>query len=96
MIWPQANYYQCIKFIANETPSVKIFTERAVGRTLLRLGYTNKITSTVPYQAFTDHNLHRCHMFWNNPWPLGFMGMPRRTLLDIDEFGLHLNAANKK
>ena len=95
-IWPQVNYYKCIAFIASETSNANIFNEKAVSRALCCLGYTRKVTSTVAYQALTDHNLCCCHMFWNSPWPLGIMGMIRRTLIDIDEFGLHLNAANRK
>ena len=35
-------------------------------------------------------------MFWTEPWPVRLHGVPWRTLVNIDEFGLHLNAANKK
>jgi hypothetical protein len=35
-------------------------------------------------------------LFWNELWPIGIHGTPRRSLINIDEFGLHLNAANKK
>jgi len=35
-------------------------------------------------------------MFWTEPWPVRIHGVPWRTLVKIDEFGLHLNAANKK
>ena len=96
MIWPQANYYECIAFIANETPNAKIFNQKAVSRALRRLGYTRKVTSTVAYQALTDRNLRRREMFFTRQWPYGIMGTPRRRLIDIDEFGLHLNAANRK
>ena len=94
--WPQANYYECIAFIANETPNAKIFNQKAVSRALRRLGYTRKVTSTVAYQALTDQNLRRREMFFTRQWPYGIMGTPRRRLIDIDEFGLHLNAANRK
>jgi hypothetical protein len=30
LIWPQANYYECIAFIANETDDAEIFTEKQV------------------------------------------------------------------
>jgi hypothetical protein len=30
------------------------------------------------------------------PWPVGIHGIPRRLLIDADEFGLHLNDANRK
>jgi hypothetical protein len=55
-----------------------------------------KITSTVAYQAFSTRNLIRRQQFWNEPWPVGIHGTPRQWVIDVDEFGLHLNAANKK
>ena len=57
LIWPQANYYECITFIANESDDAKIFTEKQVSLALRKLGYTRKVTSTVTYQAFTKRNL---------------------------------------
>ena len=96
MIWPHSSYYECIAFIANESDDARIFCLMAVSRALKKLEYTTKITSTVAYQAFTTRNLARRQMFWTEPWPVGIHGVPRRTMVDIDKFGLHLNAANKK
>ncbi len=67
-----------------------------MGRALQKLGYTTKVTSTVAYQAFTEHNKCRRQLYWNKLWPLGIYGIPRRLLIDADEFGLHLNLANRK
>jgi hypothetical protein len=55
-----------------------------------------KVTSTVAYQAFTEHNFNRCCLYWTRPWLLGIHGTPRRLLIDGDKFGLHLNSANRK
>ena len=59
LIWPQANYFECIAFIANSTNDAKIFTEGDIGKALRRLGYTMKVTSTVAYQALMERNLTR-------------------------------------
>ena len=96
LIWPQANYYECIAFIANESDDAEIFTEKQVSLALRKLGYTQKVTSTVAYQAFTERNLIRRRLYWTMPWPVGIHGIPRRLLIDADEFGLHLNDANRK
>ncbi len=56
LIWPQSNYFECIAFIANETADAKIFSKEEKGRAFQKLGYTTKVTSTVAYQAFTEHN----------------------------------------
>jgi hypothetical protein len=96
LIWPQSNYFECIVFIANETADAKIFSKKEVSRALQKFGYTTKVTSTIAYQAFTEHNKHRRQLYWNEPWPLAIYGIPRRLLIDADEFGLHLNSANRK
>ena len=46
-----------------------------------------KVTSTVAYQAFTERNLTRGRLYWTMPWPIGIHGIPRRLLIDADEFG---------
>ena len=96
LIWPQANYFECIAFIANSTNDAKIFTEGDIGKALRRLGYTMKVTSTVAYQALTERNLTRRRLYWTMPGPIGIHGIPRRLLIDADKFGLHLNDANRK
>ncbi len=96
LVWPHSRYYECIAFIANEADVVKIFNENNISRALRGLVYTSKVTSTVTYQAFTQRNLLRRRLLWNEPWLIGIHGMPRRSLIDIDELGLHMNAANKK
>ncbi len=95
MIWLHLSYYKCIAFIANEMDDTKIFNEMAVSRALRKLGYTTKIPLLVAYQAFATRNLIRRHQFWNEPWPVGIHGTLRRRIIDVDKFGLHLNAANK-
>ena len=75
LIWPQANYFECIAFICNQTDDAKIFMEGDIGKALRRLGYTMKVTSTVAYQAFTERNLTRRRLFWTMPWPIGIHGI---------------------
>jgi len=96
MIWPQASYFECIAFIANEPNDSRIFNKMILSRALCSLGYTRKVTSTVAYHALTERNLLRRRIFWDEQWPVGVNGFPRQHLIDVDEFGLHLNAANSK
>jgi hypothetical protein len=96
LVWPHLMYYECIAFIANEVNVVKIFNKKNISWALCEFGYTSKVTSTVAYQAFMQWNLLHQRLFWNEPWPIKIHGTPRRSLINIDEFGLHLNAANKK
>jgi hypothetical protein len=97
LVWPHLTYYEYITFIANNKANViKIFNKMNISRALCGLCYTSKVTSTVAYQAFTQRNLLCWRLFWNKPQPMGIHGTPRRSLFDIEEFGLHLNVANKK
>ena len=40
--------------------------------------------------------MERHQLYWTRPWPVGIHGIPQHQLIDADEFGLHLNAANRK
>ena len=70
MILPQASYFECIAFIANESNDSRIFNKMSISRALCSLGYTRKVTSTVAYQALTERNLFRRQIFWDEPWHL--------------------------
>ena len=96
MIWPQASYFECIVFIANESSDSRIFNKMSISRALCSLGYTRKDTSTVAYQALTKRKLLQRRIFWDEPWPIVVNGFTRQHLIDANEFGLHLNAANIK
>ena len=96
MVWPQATYLECVAYIANNSPDGRIFTEWAVGDALRKLGFTHKVSSTTAYQAFTPRNVLRRNLFWTRPLPLGIHGVRRCRMNDVDEFGIHLNCANRK
>jgi hypothetical protein len=96
LIWPRATYIECIAFISNKSNDARVFLEKDVSKALRKLGYTMKVTSTVAYQAFTEHNLNCRCLYRTWPWLLGIHGTPRRLLIDRDEFGLHLNSANNQ
>lgn len=96
IVWPHSTCLECIAFIANETTTTKIFSVPVVSQALRRLGYSIKVISTVAYQAFIERNMMRRHLFWTQPWPVGIHGTRQRKLIDADEFGVHLNAANRK
>lgn len=96
LIWPHSINVECIAFIANNSTEGRIYTEKDVSKALVDLGYTRKVTSTVANQAFTERNMLRREMFWTQSYPVGIHGTPRSTLIDVDEFGVHKNAANCK
>lgn len=53
LIWPQANYFECIAFIANQSDDAKVFSEGDVSLALRKLGYTMKVTS-LPRSSHCD------------------------------------------
>mmetsp|Transcript_40189 Transcript_40189/g.45907 ORF Transcript_40189/g.45907 Transcript_40189/m.45907 type:complete len:221 (-) Transcript_40189:115-777(-) len=57
---------------------------------------TRKRASTESYEAFTPQNIWRCDMFWSQPPPLCVVTIPRRQYIDVDEFGIEMNACNSK
>jgi hypothetical protein len=65
----------CIAFIANQSDDARIFSEQDMGRALRKLGYTQKVTSTVAYQAFTQRNLDRRCLYWTHLGQSEFMGL---------------------
>lgn len=60
------------------------------------LGLARKKSSTTAYQAFTPHNMHRSHLYWNTAYPTGIVGIPRAFFLDLDECGIWLEKCNRK
>jgi hypothetical protein len=56
---------------------------------------TRKAASTTAYQAFSPRCMRLYDEFWSLPYPLGVIGTPRRRLIDIDEFGLCIESANR-
>ena len=57
---------------------------------------TRKVASTEAYQAFFPRNIWRCNIFWSQPPPLGVVTIPRRTMIDVDEFGMSMNRCDSK
>ena len=53
LIWSQANYFECIAFIANQSDDAKVFSEGDVSLALRKLGYTMKVTS-LPRSSHCD------------------------------------------
>ena len=64
----------------------------------LRLGelqVTYKKVSVEAYDAFSPRNLLREELFWTKGLPLGKVGIERRKLIDVDEFGVEYKRLNR-
>ena len=73
----------------------ELYSDDVISKRLNELQITKKKASTEAFQAFTPENRFRVECFFLCPPPLGVFGVPRRKLIDIDEFGLKLEKCNR-
>ena len=52
--------------------------------------------STEAYHAFLTVNLRKEALFWGKLLSVGVIGVRRRQMIDVDEFGMELNRTNRK
>ena len=90
---PHATIDEVTAFIYNE--GGELYDQRRVQQRLSELDITNQKASMEAYQAPTRNNQFIAWFFWNSGPPLGVMNVPRRTLIDVDEFGLTLEKCNR-
>jgi len=62
-------------------------SHQAISNCLQELDITKKRASTEGYQTQQPDVQFRVWGFWNCPPPLGIFQVPRRRLIDVDEFG---------
>ena len=84
--YPDASLDEIAVFIYNE--GGELYDNSTISRRLKELQITKKKASTEAYQAFTPENRLKAHVFFHNPPRFGIAGVPRRKLIDVDEFGL--------
>jgi hypothetical protein len=94
VIFPDADADEITLFIYNH--GGQVYERSEITKRMQELGLTKKIASTEAYQAFTPENVLKAELFWTSAPPLGVVGIPRRKLLDVDEFGIAIQRVNKK
>ena len=57
---------------------------------------TQKKASIESYRAYTPTNKRKEWLFWNRPLPSGIAGIPRKRLIDIDEFAMETKRLNRR
>ena len=60
------------------------------------LQITRKRASTEAYQAQRQDVQNRVWMWFNTGPPTGVFGVPRKKLIDVDEFGVTFERCNRK
>ena len=73
-----------------------VYTCSQIQKRLKAIGKTRKVEAMEAYKAFTPENLFRAQIFWNEPPPVGIVGIPRRKFIDVDEFGMEIQRTNCK
>ena len=91
--WPETYIEELAVFVYNE--GGPLFSRPALTERLQDLGITKKRASTEAYQAQREDVQFRVWSYWNCPSPLGVFQVPRRKLIDVDEFGITLEKCNR-
>jgi hypothetical protein len=90
--WPKAHLDEMAIFIYNKGGPLYPIT--VISKRLDELKITKKRASTEAYQVQKEDVQFHVWSFWNCPSPLGIFGVPRRKLIDVDEFGILLEKCN--
>ena len=91
--WPNSTHDEMAAFIFNEGGDLYPF--QAISKHLKELDILKKRASTKGYQAQCPDVEFCVWCFWNCPPPLGVFQVPRRKLIDVDEFGVTLEKCNR-
>ena len=91
--WPDAHLDEMACFIYNEGGN--LYLTEAISKRLAELEITKKKASVEGYQTQQDDVQFKVWGFWNCPPPLGIFQVPRRKLIDVDEFGVTLEKCNR-
>ena len=95
IIWPKATGDEVRAFICRESSDHAIFSREQVYKREEELGFSRKRASTLALQALTPLNVMRARLFWTQPPPVGRVGIDPQTLIDVDEFGIWVEKANR-
>ena len=73
-----------------------MYSSQKISKHLKGLDIMKKISSVEAYQAQAEAVQRRVYCFWNRAPPLGIFQVPRRMLIDVDEFGVTMARCNRK
>jgi transposase len=90
---PDATLDEMAAFIYNKGGN--LYSHQAISNRLKDLDVTRKKASTEEYQTQRPDVEFRVWSVWNCPPPAGVLGVPRRKLIDFDEFGVSLEKCNR-
>lgn len=91
--YPDATIDEMIVFMYNQ--GGELYSRKVVSQRLKELDIMKKKASIEAYQAQRQHVQFRVELFFNEPLPLGIRDVPRRRIVDFDEFGVTLEKCNR-
>ena len=91
--WPESQLEEMAVFLYNE--GGPLYSVDVISKRLAELEITKKRASTEAYQAQREDVQFRVWSFFNCPSPLGIFQVPRRKLIDVDEFGITMEKCNR-
>ena len=94
-VYPEAQHEEASAFIANESMDGRVYSPSEISRALKDLEMTRKAASTTACQAFSPRCMRLFDELWTLPYPLGVIGTPCCRFIDVDEFGLCIESANR-
>jgi hypothetical protein len=91
--WPDATLIEMAVFIYND--GADLYSVQAISKRHKELKITKKKASFEGFQAQQPDVHFKVWGFWNRPPPLGIYGVPRRIIIDVDEFAVTLEKCNR-
>ena len=82
-------------FIFNHSHNPRAYSSSQITETEDDMGLTRKRGSTEARQASLPINVLKVDWFFNLPPPHGIQGVPRGSLIDIDECGIYLQSCKR-
>jgi len=92
--YPDAMADEVAAYVYNNTG--EICSRQDISQRMKDIQMSKKTCSREAFQAFTPQNLLKFRQFWTLPPPLGVVGIPRKKLIDVDEFCIELVKTNRK
>ena len=93
--YPKATYAECRAYLHNTDPNVDVYSDSQIFRAKTLLNITRKRASTTAVKAYSLRNLTLRHMYWNEQFPRGMVGVGINDIIDVDETGFKLESSNR-
>ena len=95
LLFPKVHHDEINAFLYYVGGMDRLYVASQISRAEDRIGLSTKVGSTTAFQAYTPRNLKIRRNYWTAEFPFGMVGIRRRDLIDIDEFGAFVEMPNR-